>query len=119
MVVSWCVPEKVDECLCWFLVAPKLLGRVTTVKHEHQACCKLQKLIWLQLVDDQVAPAEHVRYYLVNHVAKYEGVLISQLVNQVGKQASDINLAELFEELGGQVSQVDEPLGNVLIHVQS
>ena len=40
-------------------------------------------------------------------------------MGQVGEQTRDIHLAELLEELGGQIGQIDEPLGNILIHVES
>ena len=72
----------------------------------------------MELIDDKVAPTEHFCHYLIYHVAENEGVLLAQPVDKIRNNAHYLNMAELFEELRGQIRQIYEPLRDVLVAVK-
>ena len=120
VVVRGLVPEKVTKCLCRFLVRSEglLLLIVLPLEEENEASCQDVQLVWLDLVDHEVAPAEQSRDYLVYHVAEDECVFSAQLVQQVSEQTCHLNLAKFLVELGGQVAEVDEPASHILVLVK-
>ena len=56
---------------------------------------------------------------MIDHVSKNKRIIfISQLVDKESEQTHALNMTELFVELGCEVSDVNKPLGHVLILIK-
>ena len=104
VIVGAGVPEEVLERFNRLLFLSCLLLLIgALILHVGEACSEHIKLLRLQLIDVLVRPAEHLAHNLIDHVAQHEGILVAQLVDQIGEETGDLYLAKLLEELGGQV----------------